>query len=182
MQGYSRKPLETQAAIVDGWFQTGDIGHLDADGFLAITDRKKDLIKTSGGKFIAPQKLENLFITDPFIAQAFVFGDRERYCVALIRPNVERLIEHARAHQISFASDAELVQAAATHALIWDRVQTLQRELPSFEQVKAIALLDYDLTQASGELTPTLKAKRALIAQRFEAVLRRLYDLPTASS
>jgi long-chain acyl-CoA synthetase len=178
MRGYYRKPEETAAMIVDGWLHTGDIGALDADGFLSITDRKKDLIKTAGGKFVAPQKLENLFVTDPYIAQAFVFGDRERYCVALIRPNLERLVDHARQHHIPYASEEALLRAPATHALIWDRIKALQRDLPSFEQVKAVALLDHDLSQAAGELTPTMKAKRALIASRYDALLRRLYDLP----
>ena len=176
MQGYYHKPHETHAAIVDGWFHTGDIGHRDEDGFLWITDRKKDLIKTAGGKFVAPQKLENLFVTDPYIAQAFVYGDRERYCVALLVPNFQRVTEYANAQGLSLASPRELIEAPKIHAFIWERIQVLQRELPSFEQVKAIALLDQEFTQAAGELTPTLKAKRAAIAARYQDALRRLYQ------
>ena len=166
MQGYYHKPQETAAAIVDGWFRTGDIGGLDADGFLSITDRKKDLIKTAGGKFVAPQKLENLFVTDPCIAQAFVYGDRERYCVALIVPNFQRTAGLA---------------PARIKELVWSRVQVLQRDLPSFEQVKAIAVLDQEFTQGAGELTPTLKAKRAAIAAKYHDVLQQLYGVPAAA-
>ena len=179
MKGYYQKPLDTHAVLTDGWLHTGDIGHLDADGFLVITDRKKDLIKTAGGKFVAPQKLENLFITDPYVAQAFVFGDRERFCVALIMPNVARVQDYAKECHLACGSEQELLRLPAIHELIWSRIQALQHDLPSYEQVKAIALLDHELSQASGELTPTLKAKRSLIATRFEAVLRRLYDTTT---
>jgi len=175
MQGYYRRPDETKQALADGWFHTGDIGHL-TDGFLAITDRKKDLIKTAGGKFVAPQKLENLLISDPYISQAFVYGDRERFCVALVVPNVARLLEDGPVPGLSTVSVAELINDPRTHAFIWGRVQALQRELASYEQLKAIALLEHEFSQASGELTPTLKAKRTAIFARYQDVLRRLYD------
>ena len=182
MQGYYQKPQETQAAIVDGWFHTGDIGRLDDEGFLFITDRKKDLIKTAGGKFVAPQKLENLFILDQYIAQAFVYGDRERYCVALIVPKLQRLMEHVKTWGMSFNSPRELAEDPTIRQFFWNRIQGLQQDLAPFEQVKAIALLDQEFTQASGELTPTLKAKRAAIAARYQDVLRRLYEEPPPSS
>ena len=180
MEGYYRKPQETQAVIADGWFHTGDIGSFDEEGFLSITDRKKDLIKTAGGKFVAPQKLEQLFVADPYIAQALIYGDREPYCVALIVPNLERLAEYAKAQGLCCASLRELVSSPQIHAFVWNRVQALQRDLASFEQVKAIALLDHEFSQAAGELTPTLKAKRATIAARYQDVLHRLY-LPPAN-
>lgn len=175
MQGYYRKPEQTAEVIHDGWFSTGDIGMIDAEGFLVITDRKKDLIKTAGGKFIAPQKLEQRFISDPLIAQAFVYGDRQPYCVALIVPNMARLAEHAMKQGWSFRSFGELVKLPAMRELMWARVNARQQDLPGFEQVKAIALLEQEFTQAGGELTPTLKAKRAAIATRYEAVLHGLY-------
>ena len=178
MQGYYRKPQATQAVFVNGWFATGDIGCLDEEGFLVITDRKKDLIKTSGGKFVAPQKLESRMVADPYISQAFVFGDRERYCVALVVPNFQRLAEYAKHLGLASTAPHDLVQAAAIQELIWKRVQTAQQDLAGFEQVKRIALLEQEWTQASGELTPTLKAKRTLIAQRYHDLLRRLYDTP----
>ncbi|MBI4343804.1 MAG: long-chain fatty acid--CoA ligase [Candidatus Omnitrophica bacterium] len=178
MQGYYRKPEETAAVITDGWLHTGDVGHLDGDGHLVITDRKKDLIKTAGGKFVAPQKLENLFVTDPYVSQAFVYGDRQRYCVALVVPNMARLREYAASQGIAAAGPAQLVQDARIREFYWQRVQERQGGLASFEQVKAIALLDQEFTQAAGELTPTLKAKRGVIAQRYAEALRRLYEQP----
>ena len=176
MQGYYKKPGPTAEAIVEGWFHTGDIGHLDADGYLVITDRKKDLIKTAGGKFIAPQKLESLFLSDPYISQAFVYGDRRPYCVALLVPRIDPLRRYAQEQHMTPASWRELVNDPRIMDFYWSRVQAKQEELAGFEQVKKIALLDQEFTQAEGELTPTLTAKRAVIAQRYEPVLRRLYQ------
>ena len=178
MQGYYRKPEDTRATIVDGWLHTGDIGRLDDQGFLSITDRKKDLIKTSGGKFVAPQKLERLFATDPYIAQAFVYGERERYCVALIVPNFARLSELAPQQHWSCRTPHDLASSPEVQTFLWQRLQQLQCTLPSFEQIKSIALLDEEFSQSSGELTPTLKAKRAVIAQRHHALLTQLYQQP----
>ena len=176
IQGYYRKPEATAEVLVDGWLHTGDIGHLDAEGCLVITDRKKDLIKTAGGKFVAPQKLENLFVTDPHISQAFVYGDRRPYCVALIVPNPDRLRRYAQQEEIAAGSAAELVRNPRVAAFYWGLVQAKQQGLPSFEQVKRIALLEQEFSQAAGELTPTLKAKRTVIAQRYAAVLDALYQ------
>lgn len=175
MQGYYRRAEATQGAIIDGWFHTGDIGHLDAQGRLAVTDRKKDLIKTAGGKFIAPQKLENLFVTDRYISQAFVYGDRRPYCVALIVPNAEPLRRFAQEQEIAGGSIRELVRDARVQAWYWQRVNEKQQGLAGFEQVKKIALLDEEFSQAGGELTPTLKAKRSVIASRYASVLEGLY-------
>lgn len=175
MQGYYKKPGPTAEAIVEGWFHTGDIGHLDADGSLVITDRKKDLIKTAGGKFIAPQKLEGLFVSDPYISQAFVYGDRQPYCVALLVPRVDALRRYAQEQGLSPNSLRELVNDPRVLAFYWSRVHAKQQGLAGFEQVKKIALLEQEFTQAGGELTPTLKAKRSVIAQRHAAALRQLY-------
>ena len=176
MQGYYRKPEATAAALADGWLHTGDIGRLDAGGRLVITDRKKDLIKTAGGKFVAPQKLENRFVTDPYITQAFVYGDRRPYCVALIVPNAEQLRRYAAGAGIAGGSLHDLVRHPRIRELYFERVRALQQDLPSFEQVKAIALLDQEFSQGAGELTPTLKAKRAVIAGRYAAALQGLYE------
>ncbi len=182
MQGYYRKPEETVAVLKDGWFSTGDIGHLDETGRLVITDRKKDLIKTAGGKFVAPQKLENLFVTDPYISQAFVFGDKQRYCVALIVPNFERLRQYAQEQEIPAPSMPALVADPRIQRFYRERVQARQQDLASFEQVKQVAVLDQEFSLAAGELTPTLKAKRATIAQRHAATLQRLYDMPSPAA
>ncbi|MBI3312102.1 MAG: long-chain fatty acid--CoA ligase [Candidatus Omnitrophica bacterium] len=181
MQGYYRKPHATQDVLIDGWFHTGDIGMIDEEGFLSITDRKKDLIKTAGGKFVAPQKLENLFITDPYIAQALVVGDRQPYCVALIVPHRQQIIDYAQSHGLAASCYEELVSSPSIHEFVWKRVQALQHDLASFEQVKAIALLDHEFTQGSGELTPTLKSKRAIIATHYQERLQRLYRSDTPS-
>ena len=176
MQGYYRKPEATAAAIVDGWLHTGDIGRLDEGGYLYITDRKKDLIKTAGGKFVAPQKLENLFVTDPQISQAFVYGDRRPYCVALIVPNMDALRRYAQLQEIPAGSAQELVRNPRVVEFYWGLVQARQQGLAGFEQVKKIALLDQEFSQGAGELTPTLKVKRAIIAQRYGAILDALYE------
>ena len=175
MQGYYHKGKETAEVIVDGWLHTGDIGHLDDEGFLYITDRKKDLIKTAGGKFIAPQKLENLLVTDPYISQAFVYGDKAPYCVALIVPKMDVLRRYAKEQAITAASATGLVHDERIRSFYWSRVQGKQAALPGFEQVKRIALLDQEFSQAAGELTPTLKAKRKIIAERHRSLLDSLY-------
>lgn len=176
MQGYFGKPDETARVIVDGWFHTGDIGRLDSDGCLCITDRKRDLIKTAGGKFVAPQKLENLFVTDPYVSQAFVYGEKRPYCVVLIVPNTEALRRHAAEQGWAGASLAELVRDPRVVAFYWERVQARQRDLAGFEQVKKIALMDQEFSQVSGELTPTMKVKRSVIADRYAPLLQELYE------
>jgi len=176
MQGYYQNPAATAAMIVDGWLQTGDIGRLDAAGRLYVTDRKKDLIKTAGGKFVAPQKLETRFVTDPYISQAFVYGDRQPYCVALIVPKADELRRWAQEQGIAGNSLAELVHDPKVQAFYWTRVQALQQDLAPFEQVKRIALLEQEFSQAAGELTPTLKAKRSAIAAHHASALEGLYQ------
>ncbi len=176
MQGYYKRPEATAAVMSDGWFHTGDIGHLDSAGCLVITDRKKDLIKTAGGKFVAPQQLENLLVTDPYISQALVYGDRRPYCVALIVPNQEQLRRYAKEQGIAAPSLQALVCDQRVKDFYWTRVQMAQQALASFEQVKRIALVDQEFSQAAGELTPTMKAKRNIIAQRCALLLNSLYE------
>jgi long-chain acyl-CoA synthetase len=181
MQGYYRKPQETSEVLLDGWFHTGDIGHLDDEGFLYITDRKKDLIKTAGGKFVAPQKLENRFVADPTVSQAFVYGDKMPYCVALIVPKADALQRVAQEQGILARSIGDLVRDEQVRAFYWRLVQAKQADLPSFEQVKKIALLDQEFSLGAGELTPTLKARRNIIAERHHTLLESLYrDAPSS--
>jgi len=175
MQGYYGRPADTAEVIRDGWLHTGDVGELNAEGVLRITDRKKDLIKTAGGKFVAPQRLENLFVMDPYVSQAFVYGDTRPFCVALIVPQAEALREHARAQGLPDGSLAELVSRPDIQAWYWERVQAAQRDLAGFEQVKKIALLDAEFSLDSGELTPTLKTKRRCVAERYQVLLDSLY-------
>lgn len=174
MQGYFKKTEATEATIRDGWLYTGDIGQLDGQGRLKITDRKRDLIKTAGGKFIPPQKLESLFTSDSCIAQALVFGDRQRYCVALIVPESGELKRQAQQQCIA-GSPKEWVRDARIQDFYWKRIQQAQQDLAAFEQVKCIALLPEAFTQEGGELTPTMKIKRRIIAERHADLLQSLY-------
>ena len=175
MQGYYGKPQLTEEAIQDGWFHTGDIGYVDSSGRLHITDRKKDLIKTAGGKFVPPQKLEGLFSSDSRISQVIVYGDRKPFCVALVVPNRQAAEAFAAQQGLSGLPYAQLLAHPKVHAYFWSIIEAKQRDLPSFEQVKKIALLDQEFSLASGELTPTLKAKRQAIASKYDALLQSLY-------
>jgi long-chain acyl-CoA synthetase len=175
-RGYFKRPDAT-AEVFDqeGWFHTGDIGVIDTDGFLFITDRKKDLIVTSGGINIAPQNIENLLKSDPFISQALVYGDRRPYPVALITLNPEELQKLASAQRLSTADLGSLVR----HQAIVQRVQAIvdakNRELQSYAQIKKFAILPDEFTQENGDLTPTLKLKRKVVVERHHQILESLY-------
>ena len=175
-QGYFKKPEATREVFLDdGWFATGDIGRFDEDGFLFITDRKKDLIVTAGGMNIAPQNIENLLKGDPFISQVMVHGDRRPYPVALITLNPEELAKFAREQGIMASDPSVLV----THPKIVERVQRTvdhkNSELQSYAKIKKFAILPEDFTVENGALTPTLKVKRKVIGERHQAILDALY-------
>lgn len=171
--GYWNNPTATAEAFVDGWFKTGDIGVLDADGFLAITDRKKDLIVTAGGKNIAPQNLENLFKTDKYLANAMVYGDRKPYLTALLVPNLENLEKYARYKKIDFIDHCDLVGHPQILDLIRRRINALQREMPSYQTIKRFTLLSADFSKEL--VTPTLKIKRKLVSRHYQSVLEGMY-------
>jgi len=174
-QGYWGQPEQSAEVFVDGWFRTGDIGHVDADGFLAITDRKKDLIVTAGGKNVAPQILENLFKTDKFIANVMVYGDRKPFLTALIVPNFDNIEKYAREHRIDFLNHCDLVDHPQILGLIRERVDRHQANMPSFQRVKRFTLLSRDFSGSEGEVTPTLKIKRKVVAGHFQHVLEGMY-------
>jgi long-chain acyl-CoA synthetase len=177
MVGYYRKPEATREAIdADGWFHTGDIGVLGADGFLTITDRKKDLIVTSGGKNIAPQPIESLLKTHPLIGEIVMIGDKRHFPAALVVPNFENLGRWARERGIAADSREDLVRNAEVTALYEATVNELTGGLAQFEKIKKIALLATEFTQESGELTPTLKVKRRVVEQKYREVIDRLYE------
>lgn len=176
MKGYWRKPEETAEAFVDGWLRTGDSGTVDAAGNLTITDRIKDLIKTSGGKMIAPQAIEAAVCRDPLIEQAAVVGDLRHFLAALIVPAFEPLAEHARSRGISFASLEELVRMPEVVALYEEKVAALNRTLARFEQIKRFALLPRAFTIEGGEITPTLKVRRRAVTEKYRELLEALYD------
>ncbi|HSE94627.1 MAG TPA: long-chain fatty acid--CoA ligase [Methylomirabilota bacterium] len=176
-RGYYRRPEETaQAFGPDGWFHTGDIGEIDADGFLRITDRKKDLIKTSGGVYVAPQLVENLLKGDPFISQAMVYGDRRPYPVALITLNPEELAKFARLAGLGDKPSAELVGHPAVTARVGQIVDRANRQLASYAQIKRFVVVDQDFSQEGGELTPTLKVKRREVQAKYSALIEALYQ------
>jgi long-chain acyl-CoA synthetase len=176
MKGYYNKPEATAASMdADGWFSTGDIGEIDADGFLKITDRKKDIIVTAGGKNVAPQPIENRLKTNRFIEQAVMVGDKRRYCSMLIVPAFGPLESWAKANGVSWSDRKELVADAAVLKHVQAEMKGMLKELASFETPKKIALLDEELTIENGFLTPTLKVKRRVVYEQLGAVIDGLY-------
>ncbi len=177
MQGYYNKPAETRAVFTeDGWFKTGDIGTIDADGFLRITDRKKELFKTSGGKYIAPQPIEQLIKGSPFVNQVVLIGNGRKFPAALIVPDWTRVESYAQLKGIETRNRAELCKHPRIINLFERQVGGLTSELAQFEKVKKIALLENELTIESGELTPTLKVKRRVVDEKYRAVIDALYE------
>jgi long-chain acyl-CoA synthetase len=175
MRGYYNKPEATAEMIKDGWLATGDIGAIDSAGYLKITDRKKDLLVTSGGKNIAPQPIENVLTRSPIIAEAVVLGDRRRYIAALIVPEFAALERRLKALGRPPASREELVTRPDVLALYQEVVDALNRELSPFERIKRIAVLPSEFTIESGELTPTLKVKRRVVEERWREQIDALY-------
>lgn len=175
MKGYFHLPGETEAAITGGWFHTGDIGHLDEDGHLVITDRKKDLLVTAGGKNIAPQPIENALKTSKYIAEAVLIGDQRPFIGALIVPNFEQLETYARSNGISYVERKDLVKHPAIVELMQGEVMTLTKDLARFEQIKRFRLLEREFSQDQGELTPTLKVRRKIVAQHYAHEIDALY-------
>jgi long-chain acyl-CoA synthetase len=174
-QGYWNRPEETQNAFVDGWFKTGDIGHLDSEGFLSITDRKKDLIKTSGGKFIAPQPIENSLKLNPFIGTAVVLGDRRKFPAVLIAPHFPALEDWARANQVEFASRPTLVAHAKVQALYESIVEETNQNLARFERLKRVLVVSEEFSESDGTLTHTFKVRRRGIEVRYRALIDEMY-------
>ncbi|MBI4518848.1 MAG: long-chain fatty acid--CoA ligase [Deltaproteobacteria bacterium] len=175
-QGYFRRPEATaETWDAQGWFHTGDIGELDGDGFLRITDRKKDLIKTSGGKYVAPQTVENLLKTQPHISQAVVIGDNRKYCVALITLDAEEIQSWARAQRVDLPAREHWPAHPEIMALIDREVAAVNQQLPSYGTIKYHRILAHDFSPESGELTPSLKVKRKVVAQRYQPLIEEMY-------
>ena len=185
MQGYHNKPAETREAIdAEGWFHTGDIGELDADGYLKITDRKKDLLKTAGGKYIAPQPIENAVRLNKFVASAVVLGDQRKFPIILIVPNYDQLERWAKERNLTYASPAELIRLADVQAKMEREVMGGLHDLAKFEMPKKIVLIERDFTIESGELTPSLKVKRRQVEKNYKNLIDRVYAAadPTAAA
>jgi long-chain acyl-CoA synthetase len=175
MKGYYKKEAETREIMEGGWFHTGDIGHLDADGFLVITDRKKDLIVTSGGKNIAPQPIENLLKTSPYIVNAVVIGDRRRFIAALVVPDFEKLQAYAKAQGIAFAAVDELCRDRRIVDFLKAEADRATPLLASYERVKRIVILPRDFDIERGEITPSLKVRRANVTSEYREAIEALY-------
>lgn len=177
MKGYFNNPQATEEAIdKDGWFHTGDIGMFDAQGHLMITDRKKHLFVSSGGKNIAPQPIENLFLQSKYIDQFVLIGDGRMFLSALIVPEFEILKDYAHNVGISFSGDSELVLSSEIRKLYDTEIQKLQKDLPNYERVRRFELLPQALTVENGEITPTLKVKRKVVEQKFSTLIEKMYE------
>jgi len=177
MKGYYNNPDATNEVIdADGWFATGDIGDIDADGFLKITDRKKDIIVTAGGKNIAPQPIENLLKTNRFVEQVVMIGDRRRYCSLLIVPAFDALERWANENRISWSDRSGLVNSDQVIEHMEREVFGMLTDLASFQRPKKIALLEEELSIENGFVTPTLKVKRRVVHERFDSLIDELYS------
>ena len=174
--GYFKQPEATREVFdLDGWFHTGDIGTIDGDGFLVITDRKKDLIVTAGGMNIAPQNIENLLKADPFISQVMIYGDRRPYPVALITVNPEELSKFAREQGILTSEAAAIVKHPKVVERVSRTVEEKNTNLQSYAKIKRFTVLATDFTLDGGELTPTLKVKRRVVSQKYKDAIEELY-------
>ena len=174
-QGYWNRPEETKAALVDGWFKTGDIGNIDADGYLSVTDRKKDLIKTSGGKFIAPQPIENSLKLNPLVGIAAILGDRRKFPTVLVSPNFVALETWAQENNLPFTSRADLVANPKVQALYEGIVEGVNGNLARFEKMKRVLVVAEEFTPENGAMTPTMKLRRKVIEDRYRRQIDDLY-------
>lgn len=176
MQGYYKSPGSTREVLSeDGWFRTGDIGYLDKDNYLFITDRKKDLLKTAAGKFVAPQPIESALKTSPYILNAMVVGDQRKFIVALIVPNCATLSARLAEEDLKFSSNAELAAHPRAYAVIQNEVNRLTAHLAQYESIKRFALLADDFTFDGGTLTFTMKLKRRVVEKQYRDLIDKLY-------
>ena len=178
MRGYHNLPEETAAAFTeDGWFRTGDIGELDADGHLKITDRKKDLVKTSGGKYIAPSHIEGMFkAICPYTSQAVVIGQARNYCTMLITLDPEAIAAWAAGTPLAGRPYEEIVGSPEVHAMVADHVKDLNAKLNRWETIKKFTILPRDLTIEDGEITPSMKIKRRGVEHNFAGEIDKMYE------
>jgi long-chain acyl-CoA synthetase len=179
--GYLKDEEATRAVLeAGGWLRSGDLGEIDADGFLRITDRKKDILVTAGGKNVAPQNVENELKRSKYVSQAVVVGDRRPYVAALVTLNLEEVARWARARGIDL-DESELARDPRVRALVEDVVDQANRELSRFEQVKRFVVLPREFSPAEDEVTPTLKLRRRVIERNFAAEIDELYSEPGSS-
>jgi long-chain acyl-CoA synthetase len=176
MEGYHNLPEQTAGTLSDGWLHTGDIGEVDDEGFLRITDRKKDLFKTSGGKYIAPSAIESQFkAVCPYASQFLVHGNDRNFCVALITLDPDAMADWATHNEMDGAPYSEIVRSPKVQEMVGQYVEELNGRLNRWETIKKWILLDHDLTVESGELTPSMKVKRKVVEQNYRDELDALY-------
>ena len=176
MTGYYNKPEATAEAFTpDGWFRTGDAGRIDNTGALILTDRIKDLFKTSNGKYIAPQAIESRLGEDKYIEQVAVIGDRRKYVTAIIVPALDALREYAEKKKISYKSMADLVANSEINRMIQERIEKLEKGFANYEKIKRFTLLPKEFTMEGGELTNTLKIKRPVINTKYADLIEAMY-------
>jgi long-chain acyl-CoA synthetase len=176
MRGYYNKPEATREVFTDdGWFKTGDIGVLDAEGYLRITDRKKELFKTSGGKYVAPQPVEQRIKQSRFVNQVVLVGAGRKFPAALIVPDWEALRAYAQHKGLGLKAEADFCRHPRILDLLQRQVDSLTEDLSRFERVKRVALIEREMTVEGGELTPTLKVKRRVVDEKYKDVIDRLY-------
>lgn len=175
MQGYYKNKKETEATIKDGWLHTGDIGVFDAEGFLIITDRKKHLFKTTGGKYIAPTPIENLFLASKYIDQFVLIGDRRMFLSALIVPDFDAVKEYADAHRIQYNSVQDLLESKQIYEMLEKELGQFQKRLANYERVRKFKILDQPFSIETGEMTPSLKLKRKVIEERYGDLIEDMY-------
>ncbi|MCY1045799.1 AMP-binding protein, partial [Corallococcus sp. bb12-1] len=177
MKGYYKNPEATAEVLEpDGWFHTGDIGEVDSDNYLRITDRKKDIIVTAGGKNVAPQNIENTLKTFPLISQAMVYGDKRPFLVALITVSEDPARKLLEDKGIAVGSYAQNSQRPEIKTAVEEIIKKVNAEIPPYSSIKKIAVMDADFTQESGELTPTLKVKRKVASQKYKTAIDAMYD------
>ena len=183
MKGYFKNEEETRESIdKDNWLHTGDMGYIDKDGFLFITDRKKNILVTSGGKNIAPQPIENLLISSRYIDQALVIGDKRKYCTAFIVPSMENLKKFATDQSIPPEDEKKLVEDTRIRQLIRAEIDNLSINLASYETIKEFTLLSEPFSIESGDLTPTLKIKRNVVEQRYQHLIEKMYTTDASTA
>jgi long-chain acyl-CoA synthetase len=177
MRGYWNNKEATEEVLDrEGWLHTGDIGTFDPDGYLQITDRKKHLFVSSGGKNIAPAPIENLFLTSKYIEQFVLVGDRRMYCTALIVPDFDSLKAYADANRIPYVSNEDLIERPEITKLVNENIDALQKDLANFERVRKFALLAKPFTIEEGEMTPSLKIRRKVVEERYASLIEKLYQ------
>ncbi len=175
MQGYYKNKKETDAVIKNGWLHTGDIGIFNEQGFLVITDRKKHLFKTTGGKYIAPTPIENLFLTSKYIDQFMLIGDRRRFLTALIVPDIDAMKEYADRNKIVYHSVDDLVQNSEIYNLIEKELSKLQKGLSNYEKIRKFTILEKPFSIETGEITPSLKIKRKIVEEKYLDLIEKMY-------